>query len=171
MLFVDDPQRVLSCFCLQPMTSRNMRELVVIEIIFIDNQTIRSPDMVKCTPVMWLKLAQLGQQEYASALAMMKCNERDETVNTMVRRLWAYEDTVHGPTHARISTVETSPSEHIQKLEDEIEETQQKLRKEIKDYLLQISSVQTRGPVIRSRRLPARERGYTPTTSPVILPV
>lgn len=89
----------------------------------------------------------------------MTWNEGNETVNIKMRRFQAYSDTVHGPTQATISAVETDLSEHIQKMEDGIEETHQKLRKEIKEDLLQISSIQTRGSVIRHP--PARDRGYT----------
>ena len=63
-----------------------LRELAVIEIIFSDDQAIRSPDMVKRTPVMWLKLARHTPPEYTSALAMMTWNDGDETVSSMVRR-------------------------------------------------------------------------------------
>ncbi|XP_077646932.1 tapasin-like [Lonchura striata] len=43
----------------------------------------------------------------------MKREERDETVLDMARKLRAYADAVHGPTHARIAAVQT----HLQKLE------------------------------------------------------
>lgn len=76
----------------------------------------------------------------------------------MAKKLRAYADTVHGPTHARIAAVET----RLQKLEDKIEENHKKLREEIKEDLLQISAVQIRGPSSQYRRSPDGERRYTP---------
>uniref|UniRef100_A0A8U8C7R6 Uncharacterized protein n=1 Tax=Geospiza parvula TaxID=87175 RepID=A0A8U8C7R6_GEOPR len=132
--------------------------MAVAEIIFSDDVTTRNPDLVPCTSVMWRKLVRLGPHEYASALAIMKRDERDETVLDMARKLRAYADAVHGPTHARISAVES----RLQKLEDKIEENHKKLREEIKEDLLQISAVQIRGSGIQGRRFPDGERRYTP---------
>lgn len=73
-------------------------------------------------------------------------------MDPMVKRLQTYADT------SNISAVETSLSERMQKMEDRIKETHHKLRKELKKDLYQISSVETRGPVIRGRCPPARER-------------
>lgn len=84
--------------------------------------------MVKCTPVMWLKLAQPVPPEYAPALAVMMWNDRDETVSAVLRRLWVCADTVHSPTQARITAVETSLLECIEKMGNKTEETHQKLR-------------------------------------------
>ncbi|RMB96505.1 hypothetical protein DUI87_27038 [Hirundo rustica rustica] len=98
--------------------------------------------------------------EYASALAVMKQEDMEETVLDMAKKLRAYADAVHGPTHARIAAVET----RLQKLEDKIDENHKKLREEIREDLLQISAVQIRGSGSQRRRSPrqARERGYTP---------
>ncbi|TRZ08259.1 hypothetical protein HGM15179_018846 [Zosterops borbonicus] len=132
--------------------------MAIAELIFSDDVTTRNPDLVACTPVMWRKLVQLGPAEYASALAIMKREETDETVLDMAKKLRAYADAVHGPTHARIAAVETQ----LQKLEDKIEENHRKLREEIKEDFLQISAVQIRGPGIQRRRSFDGERRYTP---------
>ncbi|KAF4805698.1 hypothetical protein TURU_000112 [Turdus rufiventris] len=85
--------------------------------------------------------------EYASALAIMKRDDREETVLDMAKKIQAYADAVHGPTHARITAVET----RLQKLGDKIEENHKKLKEEIKDDLLQILAVQIKssGPKCR----------------------
>ncbi|RMC22125.1 hypothetical protein DUI87_02998 [Hirundo rustica rustica] len=70
----------------------------------------------------------------------MKREDMEETVLDMAKKLRAYADAVHGPTHARIAAVET----HLQKLEDKIDENHKKLREEIREDLLQISAVQIR---------------------------
>ncbi|RMC20989.1 hypothetical protein DUI87_01844 [Hirundo rustica rustica] len=88
----------------------------------------------------------------------MKREDMEETVLDMAKKLRAYADAVHGPTHARIAAVET----RLQKLEDKIDENPKKLREEIREDLLQISAVQIRGSGTQRRRSPARERGYTP---------
>ncbi|RMC21022.1 hypothetical protein DUI87_01878 [Hirundo rustica rustica] len=88
----------------------------------------------------------------------MKREDMEETVLDMVKKLRAYADVVHGPTHARIAAVET----RLQKLEDKIDENHKRLREEIREDLLQISAVQIRGSGTQRRRSPARERGYTP---------
>lgn len=49
----------------------------------------------------------------------------------MTRMLQTYEDTVHTTTEAQISAVETDLTEHMQKLEERIGESQ-KLRKELR---------------------------------------
>ena len=137
---------------------QRLREMAVAEIIFSDDITTRNPDLVPCTAVMWRKLVRLGPHEYASALAIMKRDERDETVLDMAKKLRAYADAVHGPTHARIAALET----RLQKLEDKIEENHKRLREEIKEDLLQISAVQIRDPGIQRRRSPDGDRRYTP---------
>ncbi|XP_041265638.1 sushi domain-containing protein 1-like, partial [Onychostruthus taczanowskii] len=121
---------------------QRLREMAVAELIFSDDITTRNPDQVPCTPVMWRKLVRLGPPEYASALAILKRDDIYETVLDMAKKLRAYADAVHGPTHARIAAVET----RLQKLEDKIEENHKKLREEIKEDLIQISAVQIRGP-------------------------
>ncbi|RMC20467.1 hypothetical protein DUI87_01317 [Hirundo rustica rustica] len=88
----------------------------------------------------------------------MKREDMEETVLDMAKKLRAYADAVHGPTHARIAAVET----RLQKLEDKIDENHKKLREEFREDLLQISAVQIRGSGTQRRRSPARERGYTP---------
>lgn len=50
----------------------------------------------------------------------------------------------------------------MQKLEERFAESHQKLGKELKADFLQVLSVQTRAPAIRSRCPLVRERGYTP---------
>ncbi|RMB97182.1 hypothetical protein DUI87_26343 [Hirundo rustica rustica] len=64
----------------------------------------------------------------------MKREDMEETVLDMAKKLRAYADAVHGPTHARIAAVET----RLQKLEDKIDENHKKLREEIREDLLQI---------------------------------
>ncbi|XP_053788900.1 uncharacterized protein LOC128782532 [Vidua chalybeata] len=137
---------------------QRLREMAVVEIIFSEDVTIRNPDLVPCTPVMWRKLVRLGPPEYASALPIMKREEVYETVLDMAKKLRAYADAVHGPTHARIAAVET----RLQELEGKIEESRKKLREEIKEDLLQISAVQIRGPGTQRRRSFVGERRYTP---------
>ncbi|RMC04242.1 hypothetical protein DUI87_19061 [Hirundo rustica rustica] len=123
--------------------------MAVAEIVFSDDLNTRNPDLVPCTPVMWRKLVRLGPQEYSSALAIMKRDDTEETVLDMVKKLQAYADAVHGPTHARIAALET----HMQKLEDKMEENHKKLREDI----LQISAVQVRGSGTTRKRSPDRE--------------
>lgn len=136
---------------------QRLREMAVAELIFSDDITTRDPDLVPCTPVMWRKLVRLGPPEYASALAIMKRDDTYETVLDMSKKLRAYADSVHGPTHARIAAVET----RLQKLEDKIEENHKKLREEIED-LIQILAVQIRSPGIQRWRSFDGERRYTP---------
>ncbi|RMC04311.1 hypothetical protein DUI87_19130 [Hirundo rustica rustica] len=137
---------------------QRLREMAVAEMVFSDDINTRNPDLVSCTSVMWRKLIRLGPLEYASALAVMKREDMEETVLDMAKKLRAYANAVHGPTHARIAAVET----RLQKLEDKIDENHKKLREEIREDLLQISAVQIRGSGTQRRRSPARERGYTP---------
>ncbi|XP_059729043.1 uncharacterized protein LOC132341481 isoform X1 [Haemorhous mexicanus] len=120
---------------------QRLREMAVAEIVFLDDVNTVNPDLVPCTSVMWRKLVRLGPHEYASALAIMKRDDGEETVLDMAKKLRACADAVHGPTHARIAAVET----RLQRLEDKIEENHKKLREEIKEDLLQISAVQIRG--------------------------
>ncbi|RMC18047.1 hypothetical protein DUI87_04925 [Hirundo rustica rustica] len=117
-----------------------LREMAVAEMVFSDDISTRKLDLVSCTSVMWRKLIRLGPLEYASALAVMKWEDMEETVLDMAKKLRAYADAVHGPTHARIAAVET----RLQKLEDKIDENHKKLREEIGEDLLQISAVQIR---------------------------
>ncbi|RMB88048.1 hypothetical protein DUI87_35560 [Hirundo rustica rustica] len=84
--------------------------------------------------------------------------DMEETVLDMAKKLRAYADAVHGPTHTRIAALET----RLQKLEDKIDENHKRLREEIREDLLQISAVQIRGSGTQRRRSPGRERGYTP---------
>ncbi|RMC21978.1 hypothetical protein DUI87_02849 [Hirundo rustica rustica] len=88
----------------------------------------------------------------------MKRDDTEETVLDMAKKLRAYADAVHGPTHARIAAVETC----LQKLEDKIEDSHKKLREEIKEGFLQVSAVQIRGSGTKRRRSPDRERRGTP---------
>ncbi|RMC11010.1 hypothetical protein DUI87_12202 [Hirundo rustica rustica] len=83
----------------------------------------------------------------------MKWEDMEETVLDMAKKLRAYTDAVHGPTHARIAAVET----RLQKLEDKIDENHKKLREEIRKDLLQISAVQIRGSSTQRRRSPGAE--------------
>ncbi|RMB97205.1 hypothetical protein DUI87_26307 [Hirundo rustica rustica] len=137
---------------------QRLREMAVAEMVFSDDINTRNPDLVSCTSVMWQKLIRLGPLEYASALAVMKQEDMEETVLDIAKKFRAYADAVHGPTHARIAAVETC----LQKLEEKIDENHKKLREEIREDLLQISAVQIRGSGTQRRRSPARERGYTP---------
>ncbi|RMC19882.1 hypothetical protein DUI87_03448 [Hirundo rustica rustica] len=79
----------------------------------------------------------------------MKRDETEETVLDMAKKLQAYADAVHGPTHARIAALET----HMRKLEDKIEENHKELREDI----LQISAVQVRGSGTTRKRSLDRE--------------
>ncbi|TRZ08746.1 hypothetical protein HGM15179_018360 [Zosterops borbonicus] len=90
------------------------------------------------------------------AAVMMKWDDREETVFDMAKKLRAYADAVHGPTHAGIAAVET----RLQKLEDKIEENPKKLKEEIKEDLLQISAEHSRDFGTKHRCLPNRERRY-----------
>ncbi|RMC11929.1 hypothetical protein DUI87_11056 [Hirundo rustica rustica] len=137
---------------------QRLREMAVAEMVFSDDINTKNPDLVSCTSVMWRKLIRLEPLEYASALAVMKREDMEETVLDMAKKLRAYADAVHSPTHARIAAVET----RLQKLKDKIDENHKKLREEIREDLLQISAVQIRGSGSQRRRSPARERGYTP---------
>lgn len=83
-----------------------LQELAMITILFSNNdQPTKSPDLRKCTTLMWLKLAWLGTQVYSQFLGMLQWNEVNERVGTMTRRFQTYEDTVHTPTQAQVSTV------------------------------------------------------------------
>ncbi|RMB99898.1 hypothetical protein DUI87_23678 [Hirundo rustica rustica] len=137
---------------------QRLREMAVAEMVFSDDINTRNPDLVSCTSVMWQKLIRLGPLEYASALAVMKREDMEETVLDIAKKFRAYADAVPGPTHARIAAVETC----LQKLEDKIDENHKKLREEIREDLLQISAVQIRGSGTQRRCSLARERGYTP---------
>ncbi|RMC20992.1 hypothetical protein DUI87_01847 [Hirundo rustica rustica] len=117
---------------------QRLREMAVVEIVFSDDLNTRNPDLVPCTSVMCQKLVRLGPQEYSSALAIMKRDDREEMVLDMGKKLRAYADAVHCPTHATIAVLET----RMQKLENKIEENHKKLREEIKEDILQISAVQ-----------------------------
>ncbi|RMC20625.1 hypothetical protein DUI87_01477 [Hirundo rustica rustica] len=123
---------------------QRLREITVAESVFSDDLNTKNPDLVPCTSVMWQKLVRLGPQEYTSALAIMKRDDTGETVLDMAKKLRAYADAMHRPTHARIVAVETC----LQKLEDKIEENHNKLREEIRENLkedfLQISAVQVK---------------------------
>ncbi|TRZ07546.1 hypothetical protein HGM15179_019558 [Zosterops borbonicus] len=88
----------------------------------------------------------------------MKRDDREETVLDMARKLQAYADAMHDPTHARIAALET----HLQKLEDKIEENPNTLREEMKEGFLQILAVEIRGSGRKHRRPSDKERRYTP---------
>ncbi|RMC21974.1 hypothetical protein DUI87_02845 [Hirundo rustica rustica] len=83
----------------------------------------------------------------------MKQDDMEETVLDMVKKLRAYADAVHGPTHARIAALET----HMRKLEDKMEENHKQLREEIKEGFLQISAVQVKGSGTTRKHPPERE--------------
>ncbi|XP_014116415.1 PREDICTED: uncharacterized protein LOC102105886 [Pseudopodoces humilis] len=117
---------------------QRLREMAIVEIVFVGDLGTRNPDLVPCTSVMWRKLVRLGPQEYASALATMKRDDREETVLDMAKKLRAYADTVHGPMQATIATVRTD----MQNFQNKIEENLKKLRED----LLPVSAVQTRSP-------------------------
>ncbi|RMB92235.1 hypothetical protein DUI87_31346 [Hirundo rustica rustica] len=89
---------------------------------------------------------------------VMKREDMEEMVLDMAKKLRAYADAVHGPTHARIAAVET----RLQKPEDKIDENHKKLREETREDLLQISAVQIRGSGTQRRCSLGGERGYTP---------
>ncbi|RMC05661.1 hypothetical protein DUI87_17746 [Hirundo rustica rustica] len=87
----------------------------------------------------------------------MKQEDMEETVLDMAKKLQAYGDAVHGPTHARIAAVET----RLQKLEDKIDENHKKLREGIREDLLQISAVQIRGSGTQRRHSPGGSKDCT----------
>ncbi|RMB88696.1 hypothetical protein DUI87_34936 [Hirundo rustica rustica] len=58
---------------------QRLREMAVAEMVFSDDINTRNPDLVSCTSVMWRKLTRLGPLEYASALAVMKQEDMEET--------------------------------------------------------------------------------------------
>ncbi|RMC20043.1 hypothetical protein DUI87_00889 [Hirundo rustica rustica] len=64
-----------------------LREMAVAEMVFSDDINTRNPDLVSCTSVMWRKLIRLGPLEYASALAVMKREDMEETVLDMAKKL------------------------------------------------------------------------------------
>ncbi|RMC19815.1 hypothetical protein DUI87_03380 [Hirundo rustica rustica] len=132
---------------------QRLREMAVAEIVFSDDLNTRNPDLVPCTPVMWQKLVRLGPLEYASALAVMKRDDTEETVLDMAKKLQTYADAVHRPTHARIAALETQ----MQGLADKMEENHKKLREEMKEGFLQISAVQVRGSGTTRKHSPDRE--------------
>ncbi|RMC06271.1 hypothetical protein DUI87_15702 [Hirundo rustica rustica] len=139
---------------------QRLREMAVAEIVFSDDLNIRNPDLVPCTLVMWRKLVRLGPQEYSSTLALMKRDDTEETVLNMVKKLRAYSDAMHGPTHARITALEI----RLQKLKDKMEENHKKLEEEIKEDILQISAVQVRSSSTTRKRSPDREGKSIPRT-------
>ncbi|RMB93244.1 hypothetical protein DUI87_30366 [Hirundo rustica rustica] len=138
---------------------QHLREMAVVEIVFSDDLNTRNPDLVPCTPAMWRKLIRLGPQEYASALAIMKQNDT-ETVLDMAKKLRAYADAMHGPTHARIAALETQ----MQGLADKMEENHKKLREEMKEGFLQISAVEVRGSGTTRKCSPDRKEKGIPQT-------
>ncbi|RMC18049.1 hypothetical protein DUI87_04927 [Hirundo rustica rustica] len=79
----------------------------------------------------------------------MKQDDTEETVLDMTKKLQAYAGAVHGPTHARITALET----HMRKLEDKIEKNHKKLREDI----LQIYAVQVRGSGTTGKCSPDRQ--------------
>ncbi|RMC16349.1 hypothetical protein DUI87_06676 [Hirundo rustica rustica] len=88
----------------------------------------------------------------------MKQDDTEETVLDMAKEPRAYAGAMHGPTHARITAVET----RMEKLEDKMEENHKKLREETKESFLQIPAIQIRGSTTKRKRTPGRERRYTP---------
>lgn len=141
---------------------RCLRELAVLEIIFSeDNGFPKSPDGVQYASHTWLKFAQLGSEIYSCYLATLQWREGEDKVGALVSKLSIYEDSVAARLRARVSPVETKLAEHVRSLEEKIEEGCQKLREELKEGIFHISPGQTRVSAIRSRRPPAKERGYT----------
>ncbi|TRZ07573.1 hypothetical protein HGM15179_019538, partial [Zosterops borbonicus] len=136
---------------------QHLREMAVAEIVFSDDLNTRNPDLVPCTSAMWRKLVQLGPQEYTSALAAMKRDDMEETALDMAKKLRAYADAMHGPTHARITAVETC----LQKLEDRGESQYTQEIREMKEGFLQDSALQIRGSGTKRRCPPDRERRGT----------
>ncbi|KAM4764292.1 uncharacterized protein ACIQIH_005561 [Cyanocitta cristata] len=140
---------------------RCLRELAVLEIIFSDDERFpKNPDGVQCTSQMWLRFARLGPEMYSRYLATLQWREGEDRVGVLVNKLRIYEDTVTAPFRTHVSSVETSfLAEQVRSL---IEEGHQKLKRELKEEIYQISPEPTRVSAIRSQRLPTRERGYTP---------
>ncbi|RMC19940.1 hypothetical protein DUI87_03507 [Hirundo rustica rustica] len=108
---------------------------------------------------MWLRFARLGPETYPCYLATLQWREGEDKVGVLVNKLRIYEDTVTASFRTHVSSVETRLAEQVQSL---IEEGHQKLKKELKEEIYHISPEPTRVSAIRSRHLPARERGYTP---------
>ncbi|RMC04189.1 hypothetical protein DUI87_19008 [Hirundo rustica rustica] len=137
-----------------------LRELAVLEIIFSEDERFpKSPDDIQCTSQMWLRFARLGPEMYSHYLATPQWREGEDKVGLLVNKLRIYEDTVTAPFHTHVSSVGTRLAEQVRSL---IEEGHQKLKKELKEEVYHISPEPTRVSAIRSRHLPARERGYTP---------
>ncbi|TRZ13832.1 hypothetical protein HGM15179_013267 [Zosterops borbonicus] len=137
---------------------QRLRELAVLEIIFSENERFpKNPDDVQCTSRMWLRLARLGPEMHSRYLATLQWRESENKVGVLANKLRIYEDTV-APVRTHVSSVETRLAEQVRSL---IEEGHQKL-KELKEEIYHISPEPTRVSAIRSRRPPARERGYTP---------
>ncbi|RMB91867.1 hypothetical protein DUI87_31729 [Hirundo rustica rustica] len=140
--------------------TRCLRELAVLEIIFSEDERFpKSPDDVQCTSQMWLRFARLGPEMYSRYLATLQWREGEDKVGVLVNKLRIYEDTVTAAFRTHVSSVETRLAEQVRSL---IEERHQKLKKELKEEIYHISPEPTRVSAIRSRYLPARERGYTP---------
>ncbi|TRZ07686.1 hypothetical protein HGM15179_019418 [Zosterops borbonicus] len=137
-----------------------LRELAVLEIIFSEDERFpKSPDGVQCTSQMWLRFARLGPEMYSRYLATLQWREGEDRVGVLANKLRIYEDTVTAPVRTHVSSVETRLAEQVQNL---IEEGHQKLKKELKEEIYHISPDPRRVSAIRSRCLPARERGYKP---------
>ncbi|TRZ20737.1 hypothetical protein HGM15179_006401 [Zosterops borbonicus] len=138
---------------------QRLRELAVLEIIFSENERFpKNPDDVQCTSWMWLRLARLGPEMHSRYLATLQWREGEDKVGVLANKLRIYEDTVTAPVRTHVSSVETRLAEQVRSL---IEEGHQKLKK-LKEEIYHISPEPTRVSAIRSRRPPARERGYTP---------
>ncbi|TRZ11478.1 hypothetical protein HGM15179_015625 [Zosterops borbonicus] len=130
------------------------------QIIFSEDEGFpKNPDDVQCTSGMWLRFARLGPEMYSRYLATLQWRESEDKVGVLANKLRIYEDTVTAPFRTHVSSVETRLAEQVQSL---IEEGHQKLKKELKEEIYHISPEPTRVSAIRSRRPPARERGYTP---------
>ncbi|TRZ07513.1 hypothetical protein HGM15179_019592 [Zosterops borbonicus] len=96
---------------------------------------------------------------YSCYLATLQWREGEDKVGVLVNKLRIYEDIITAPFCTHVSSVETRLAEQVRSL---IEEGHQKLKKELKEEIYHISPGPTRVSAIRSRRPPARERGYTP---------
>lgn len=60
---------------------QHLRKLAVLVVLFSDDdQTTKSPDIIKCMAMMWLKLGEIWPHMYIPVIATRQWKERDETV-------------------------------------------------------------------------------------------
>lgn len=126
-----------------------LRELAGLQIIFLeDDRFLKSSDGVQCTSQMSLKFSWLRPDTYSRYLATLQWKEGKDKVGALVM----HQCLVCG----------NKAAEHMQSLEEKIEEGHQKLRNELKEGIYHILPEPRRISSIRTGCLPAKESGYTP---------